>query len=72
MFITSLSFAKKEVDYVISFIPKGEYLFIRSLLIILSLMNFCALFPFIFSSTSHLSINLPLAYSLWVGVIIFS
>ena len=35
------------------------------------LINFFALFPFWFSSTSHLMFNLPLSYGLWLGVIIF-
>lgn len=70
-FLSGLSFVKKEVDCVLSFVYKGDYLFVSSLLLMLSLLNFCALFPFIFSSTSHLSVNLPLSYSLWLGVVIF-
>lgn len=39
---------------------------------IVSLLNFLALFPFCFSVTSHLLVTFPLAYSFWLGVIFFS
>jgi len=34
--------------------------------------NFLALFPHIFSSSSHLLVTLPLAYTLWLSIITFN
>ena len=62
---------KSEVDHVISNPKKGCYIFIISIFISLSLYNFIAMFPHIFSFTSHLIVTLPISYSLWVGVIVF-
>lgn len=42
-----------------------------SLFILIITYNFIGLFPFIFTRTRHLSINLTLAISLWLGIIFF-
>jgi F-type H+-transporting ATPase subunit a len=40
-------------------------------LVIIILINFSGLFPYIFTPTSHLVLNLPLALILWLSLIIF-
>lgn len=62
---------KKEIDYVLSRPKVGLYSFIGSVFIIIALCNFLALFPHIFSISSHLLFTLPLSYSFWLGIIIF-
>lgn len=42
-----------------------------SLFIFILINNFLGLFPFIFTRTSHLSINLTLAFPLWLRIIIY-
>lgn len=42
-----------------------------SLFIFILINNFLGLFPYIFTRTRHLSINLTLAFPLWLGIIIY-
>lgn len=42
-----------------------------SLFLFILINNFIGLFPFIFTRTRHLSINLSLTLSLWIGIILF-
>lgn len=71
-FIFSIvSIVKKEIDYVLKHPVKGSYSFIGSIFITIALYNFLALFPFIFSVTSHILVTLPFSYSFWLGIIIF-
>nr|YP_009504245.1 ATP synthase F0 subunit 6 [Histiostoma feroniarum]AWX53521.1 ATP synthase subunit 6 [Histiostoma feroniarum] len=65
------SVLKLEVDYIFYSSMKGLYSLMGSIFLTITFYNFFALFPFIFSVTSHLLITLPFSYSLWVGVIIF-
>ena len=51
---------------------KGIYIFISSIFITIGLYNFLALFPHIFSVTSHMLVTLPFSYCFWSGIIIFS
>lgn len=51
---------------------KGSYIFIGSIFLLIRIYNFLAIFPFIFSVTSHILVTLPFSYSFWVGIIIFS
>nr|ACT80183.1 ATP synthase F0 subunit 6 [Asphondylia rosetta] len=46
-------------------------LFFISLFMMISLYNFMGLFPYIFTSTSHLSINFSLAIPLWLTLMIY-
>jgi len=62
---------KGEIEYVLKSPIKGCYSFIGSVFLFISLLNFIALFPFLFSVTSHLLVTLPLAYTFWVGIIVF-
>lgn len=63
---------KVEVNYSITKQFKGRYLFIFSIFCTIALYNFLALFPHIFSVTSHILISLPFSYSFWLCIIIFS
>lgn len=71
IFSNMLNIVKRELDYVISVSVSGNYLFITSIFLFVCFLNFVALFPFLFSITSHILVTLPLAYSLWVGIILF-
>ena len=42
-----------------------------SLFIFILINNFLGLFPYIFTRTRHLAINLTLAFPLWLGIIIY-
>lgn len=66
-----LSTVKGEIDYVLKHPVKGCYVFIGSIFITVGLYNFLALFPHIFSVTSHILVTLPFSYSFWSGIIIF-
>jgi hypothetical protein len=70
-FFGVLSSVKKEIDYVLKHPVKGCYVFIGSIFITVCLYNFLALFPHLFSVTSHMLVTLPFSYSFWSGIIIF-
>lgn len=72
--VSRLQVLKKEIGYVLVHVraPKGIYLFIGQVFFFLVLLNFLALFPFVFSSTSHILVTLPLAYVFWLRIIFFS
>lgn len=72
LFTGFLSFLKGEVDYVLKTSSKGLYSFMGSVFLILGLYNFLAIFPNIFSLTSHMLVTLPFSYRFWAGVIFFS
>jgi len=71
VFLCFFLFLKKEMDCVLSFPVKGCYLLIGSVFIFIGLYNFLALFPHVFSITSHMLVTLPFSYTLWFGIIIF-
>jgi len=71
-FFISLFFtAKKEMDFVLSNPVKGSYIFISTVFITVGLYNFLALFPHLFSVTSHILVTLPFSYSFWLGIVLF-
>nr|ALO64786.1 ATP synthase F0 subunit 6 [Osmia bicornis] len=51
---------------------KMNILIFFSLMIFIALSNFMGLFPYIFTSTSHISFNLIIALSSWLGFFIYS
>ena len=51
--------------------PGLSHLFI-SIFLFIALNNFLGLFPYIFTSSSHLTLTISLALPLWVGYIIYS
>nr|AYP72676.1 ATP synthase F0 subunit 6 [Cassida sp. EMHAU-15090501] len=50
---------------------KGMSLFIISIFIMIMINNFMGLFPYIFTSTSHMAITLSMALPLWLSFMIF-
>lgn len=69
--ILYIKLVKKEMDYLLSFVIKGGYSFFRMIFFFISFFNLIAIFPFIFSVTSHLLLTLPLSYSIWLGIVSF-
>lgn len=59
------------MDYVLKHPVKGSYIFIGSIFLLIRVYNFLAIFPFVFSVTSHILVTLPFSYSFWLGIIIF-
>lgn len=43
-----------------------------SIFIIIVIINFLGLFPYIFTASRHLSITLPLSLSIWLGIIFYN
>lgn len=72
LFLGFLSILKKEMDYVLNHPVKGVYTFVGCIFLTICLYNFLAMFPNVFSVTSHMLVTLPFSYSFWVGVIVFS
>lgn len=71
LFLGLFSFSKKEVDYGVHKVSKGVYKIILRIFICIILYNFFAIFPHIFSVTSHLLVTFPLSYRFWVGIVFF-
>jgi F-type H+-transporting ATPase subunit a len=60
------SFFTSEIIYVMTNVnkKKGVVVMFLSVFILIFILNFTALLPYLFSSTSHLTITIPLAYSI--------
>ena len=69
---SSMSLFVKEIKFRIPLLIKGYNPFLVSLLFLILLYNFLALFPHLFSVTSHLTVTLPLAYIIWSRIFIFN
>nr|YP_009350225.1 ATP synthase F0 subunit 6 [Odontotermes hainanensis]AQP26591.1 ATP synthase F0 subunit 6 [Odontotermes hainanensis] len=54
-----------------SSINKGNTFILTSLFLMILMNNFLGLFPYIFTSTSHLTLTLTLALPLWVSFMLF-
>ena len=63
---------KKETDRRIGYIKKGNRWLVTSAILINFLLNFIALFPQVFSLTSHLIYTLPLSFILWIFTVMYN
>ena len=61
----------KETGFTIGKREKGTQLIIMLIFSTILLINFIALYPQIFSITSHLTINLPLSILIWSSIVVF-
>jgi len=61
----------KEVVFTLGKKEKGRLTIIISVFRLILIMNFLALYPQIFSTTSHLTITLPLSLCFWLSLILF-
>lgn len=52
--------------------PLGRSIFILSIFIFILWNNFIGLFPYIFTSSSHISLTFSLAITFWISLIIYS
>jgi F-type H+-transporting ATPase subunit a len=69
--MTIIKTIKKETGYTLGKRSQRSQRILILLLLIILPLNFIALYPHLFSSTAHLSINLPLALSVWLAIIIY-
>lgn len=65
-------FLMNEIEYSMGFLNKGVAKIIGSVFMVVCFFNLFALFPFIFSLTSHITITFPLSFSFWLIIILFS
>lgn len=68
----ALNKINKEIKALIIKSPKGIILFIKVIFLIILILNFIALFPFIFTSTAHMVISFSLAFSIWIIIILYA
>lgn len=68
--LTINQFILKEFDNFKKNNYNNVYIFLAILSILLTI-NFTGLFPYIFTSTRHISITLPLSLSIWLRIILF-
>lgn len=68
-FYKIINLISNEINYSIKQPKKGITKIISMIFLMISLLNFNALFPFLFSLTSHLIFTLPVSYSIWLGII---
>jgi len=62
---------KKEVRFTFKTKEKGLELIIITLFMLIIIINIIALYPQVFSITSHVTFNLPLSLVFWTSLIIF-
>lgn len=62
---------KKEVRFTLFKKEKGSELIIISVFLIILTINLLALYPQLFSPTSHLTVTLPLSLIFWLSLILF-
>jgi len=62
---------KKEVSFTLGKFEKSSNIILLLIFVFIISMNFIALFPQVFSLTSHLAITLPISILFWLSLIIF-
>lgn len=70
IFLNLINILYKEFKIILKKNNNFNLIFI-SLFIFIIINNFIGLFPYIFTNTSHLSINLRLSLPLWLGIILY-
>nr|WPN89769.1 ATP synthase F0 subunit 6 [Sinoscolia sp. 1 GYN-2023a] len=73
MFNSISSYIHKEMKMLLkeNYLYKGSTLIFFSLFMLIFYNNFLGLFPYIFTSTSHLTLTLSLALPLWLSFMLF-
>nr|QYF07806.1 ATP synthase F0 subunit 6 [Oribatula sakamorii] len=61
----------KEVSFTLKEMKKSQELMVLLIFISILILNFSALYPQVFSPTSHLVITLPLSLSSWLAIVLF-
>lgn len=67
-----LNALKKEVKFSLKTTEPGVEIIVSAIFLVILIINFLALYPQIFSLTSHLIITLPLSISFWLSTMIFA
>lgn len=62
---------RKEVSYTLPNSEKGTKIILILIFITILPINFLAIYPQIFSTTAHLTMNLPMSLCTWLTIIIF-
>lgn len=68
----TMAFIKKEISQLIKIKTKINPDIIRKIFVIILLINFIAIYPFIFTETAHISISFTIRLTIWLSIIIFS
>nr|QQH14393.1 ATP synthase F0 subunit 6 [Metallus mai] len=71
LFLTLSNYIHKELKILMMMNNKGSTLIFFSLFLMIMMNNFLGLFPYIFTSTSHLSMTMTLALPLWLSFIMY-
>lgn len=71
LFFNFCNFISSEISYSLGSAVKGVVKTISSVFVMVCFFNFLALFPFVFSLTSHVRITFPLRFSLWFIIVVF-
>nr|ARO34910.1 ATP synthase F0 subunit 6 [Phylloecus linearis] len=71
MWILLVNFINKETKILINKNAWGSNILFTTIFIFIMINNFMGLFPYIFTSSSHLMMTLSLSLPLWLGLMIF-
>nr|UYA96523.1 ATP synthase F0 subunit 6 [Syrista sp. 1 GYN-2021c] len=71
LWIIMLNFINKEIKILINKNALGSNILFSTIFTIIMINNFMGLFPYIFTSSSHMSMTLSLSLPLWMSLMIF-